>query len=86
MNSDAAKRQHYECKNAAFRANRTSGKPGGPLKRRIKQMSLRQKTAIRRGVEESFAPVPRGMHSDGEPDITRAAQGECRKYPERSGH
>ena len=86
MNSDPAKRQDYECENAAFRADRTSGEPGGPMKRRIKQMSLCQKTAIRGRVEEGFAPVPRGVHSDGEPDIPSPAQGESREDPERSGH
>src|SRR5271168_5426033 len=78
MNPDAANDEHHKREHAALGPHRTARQPGRPMKRGIKQMSLRQKSAVRHGIKKRLRPIPRGVHSDREPYVPGPLQAERR--------
>src|ERR1700691_2685745 len=74
--------QNHEIEDAAFGADRATRQPGGTVKRRREQMAGHDDAAIGHRVDVRLAVVPGGMKSDGEPQASRAAQGEAKKHPD----
>src|ERR1700677_5133634 len=72
----AGNHQDQKGKSAAFRSNGSAGQPNGAMEGRIHKVALREKSAIGSGVEISLTPIPRRMHSDGEPNVAGAPQAE----------
>src|ERR1700751_2213945 len=79
MDEQRTKQNDQERDHAALRPSGASRQPLRPLHRSVQVVADAQQAAIRRAVEESFRPVPRGVKSDCEPEITSAPDCQAEK-------
>src|SRR5271155_2289209 len=86
MNPHSADDQNQKRKHATLRPHRPTRKPGGPMKTGVKQMPLRQKSAVWHPIKIRLRPIPSRVHSNREPDIPSPLQAERRQYPKRPRH
>ena len=70
-------RNDHEAEHAAFRSHRSSTQPLWAAQRRTQQVTGRDHPTVRHGIEEGLSPIPRGMKTDGEPEIARSPQSQA---------
>src|SRR5580704_2859865 len=65
---------------AALRAHISAGKPARTVKCRSNQCTRRNGPTVGRGKDKGLGEVPPGVQADGEPQSSRAAQGQAEKH------
>src|SRR5271154_1940872 len=86
MNPHSANDQNQKRKHAALRPHRPARQPGRPMKSRVKQMPLRQKSAVRHPIKICLRPIPSRVHSNRKPDVPSPLQTKSRQNAERPRH
>src|SRR5580704_18735510 len=72
-------RHDYKDEHAAFRPDRAAREPTRAVEGRAHQMPGDRPAAVGHGVQIAFAPVPRSVKADGEPQVSGTAKCQAEK-------
>src|SRR5580700_5641642 len=72
-------RHDYKDQHAAFRPDRAAREPTRAVKGRVHQMPGDHPAAVGHGVQIAFAPIPRSVKADGEPQVSCTTKSQAEK-------
>ena len=78
-------RNHQKAQHAPLRPNHATRKPPRPMKRRLQQMSRKDRSTIRHRIEKCLSPIPRSVKSHRKPQVPGAPHSQAKEKPNCRG-